>query len=156
MSALALKADIHRGYGNACHVPQAGFMRCSKKKALFDHLVGARRAFETGLRRACFDLSDGGALGFTLRSSARVQLDLILLPHDSREMDRSTNRFHRSGCRLYLAHMKEAGDAPASSLVILLRIRTGSCLLPCDGRHLVSGSSPERASYLRRDRDRRS
>jgi len=43
MSALALKADIHRGYGNACHVPQAGFMRCSKKKALFDHPVGARR-----------------------------------------------------------------------------------------------------------------
>ena len=59
-----------------------------------------------------FDLSDGGALGFTLRSGARVQLDLILLPHDSREMDRSTNRFHRSGCRLYSAHMKEAGDAP--------------------------------------------
>src|SRR6202163_2428537 len=116
----------------------AGLMRCSKKRALFDHLVGARRAFETGLRRACFDLSDGGALGFTLRSGARVQLDLILLPHDSREMDRSTNRFHRSGCRLYSAHMKEAGDAPASSLVILLRIRTGSCLLPCDGRQASS------------------
>src|ERR1700676_3099362 len=97
-----------------------------------------RRAFETGLRRACFDLSDGGALGFTLRSGARVQLDLILLPHDSREMDRSANRFHRSGCRLYSAHMKEAGDAPASSLVILLRIRTGSCLLPCDGRQASS------------------
>jgi hypothetical protein len=41
MSALALKADIHQGYGNACYVPQAGFMRCSKKKALFDHPVGA-------------------------------------------------------------------------------------------------------------------
>jgi hypothetical protein len=40
----------------------------------------ARRAFETGLRRACFDLSDSGAYGFTLRSGARVQLDLILLP----------------------------------------------------------------------------
>jgi hypothetical protein len=52
-----------------------------------------------------------GALGVTLRSGARVQLDLILLPHDSREMDRSTSRFHRSGCRLYSAHMKEAGDA---------------------------------------------
>jgi hypothetical protein len=50
-------------------------------------------------------------LGFTLRSGARVQLDLILQLHDSREMDRSTNRFHRSGCRLYSAHMKEAGDA---------------------------------------------
>jgi hypothetical protein len=86
-------------------------MRCSKKRALFDHLVGARRAFETGLRRACFDLSDGGALDSTLRSGARVQLDLILLPHDSREMDRSTNRFHHSGCRLCSAHMKEAGDA---------------------------------------------
>jgi hypothetical protein len=49
-------------------------------------------------------------------------------------MDRSTNRFHRLGCRLYPAHMKEAGDAPASSLVILLRIRTGSCLLLCDRR----------------------
>jgi hypothetical protein len=72
-------------------------------RALFDHLVGARRAFETGLRRACFDLSDGGALGLTLRSGARVQLDLILLPHDSREIDRSTNRFHRSGCR-YTRH----------------------------------------------------
>src|ERR1700730_12914898 len=111
MSALALRADIHRGYGNA-RVPQAGFMRCSKKKALFDHPVGARRAFETGPRRACFDLSNGGALGFTLRSGARVQLDLILLPHDSREMDRSTKRFQRSGCRLYSAHMKEAGGAP--------------------------------------------
>jgi hypothetical protein len=77
-------------------------MRCSKKRALFDHLVGARRTFETGLRRACFDLSDGGALGFTLRSGARIQLDLILLPHDSREMNRSTNRFHRSGCRFIL------------------------------------------------------
>jgi hypothetical protein len=58
-------------------------------------------------------------LGFTLRSGARVQLDLLLLSHDSREIDRSTNRFHRSGGRLYWAHMKEAGDAPASSLAIL-------------------------------------
>ena len=103
-----------------------GPLRCSKKRALFDHPVGARPAFETGLRRACFDRSGGGALGFTLCSGARVQLDLILLPHDPREMKRSTNRFHRSGCRLSSAHMKEAGDAPASSLVILLRIATGS------------------------------
>jgi hypothetical protein len=51
-------------------------------------------------------------LGFTPRSGARIQLDLILLPHDSREMNRSTNHFHRSGCRLRSAHMKEAGDAP--------------------------------------------
>jgi hypothetical protein len=77
-----------------------------------------RRAFETGLRRACLDLSDGGALGFTFRSGARIQLDLILPLHDSREMSRSANRFRRSGCRLCSAHMKEAGDAPASSLVI--------------------------------------
>jgi hypothetical protein len=52
-------------------------------------VLGARRAFETELRRVCFDLSDGGALGFTLGSGARVQLDLILLPHDSREIDRT-------------------------------------------------------------------
>ena len=45
-----------------------------------------RRAFETGLRRACFGLSGGGAWGFTLRSGARVQLALIFLPHGSREM----------------------------------------------------------------------
>ncbi|MGF6433309.1 hypothetical protein ABIE91_008529 [Bradyrhizobium elkanii] len=58
-----------------------------------------RRAFKTGRRRACFGLSDGGALGFTLRSGVRVQLNLILLPHGSREIDRSTNHFHRSGLR---------------------------------------------------------
>jgi len=27
-------------------------------------------------------------------------------------MKRFANRFHRSGCRLYAVHMKEAGDAP--------------------------------------------
>jgi hypothetical protein len=43
--------------------------------------------FKTGLRRAGFGLSNGGALGFTLRSGARVQLDLILLPRGSREID---------------------------------------------------------------------
>ena len=87
-------------------------MQCSKKRALFDHLVGTRRAFETGRRRACFDLSDDGALGFTLRSGAGIQLDLILRPHGWREMERSTNHFHRSGCRLHSAHIKEAGDEP--------------------------------------------
>src|ERR1700736_284618 len=45
-----------------------------------------RRAFETGFRRACFGLSGGGASGFTLRSGAQVQLDLILLPHGSHEI----------------------------------------------------------------------
>jgi hypothetical protein len=93
-SALLSNSDIARSCWHVSNVP-AGLMRCSKKRALFDHLVGARRTSETGLRRACFDLSDGGALGFTLRSGSRIQLDLILLPHDSREMNRSTNRFHR-------------------------------------------------------------
>jgi hypothetical protein len=51
-------------------------------------------------------------LKFSVHTGARVQLDLILLPHDSREMDLSTNRFHHSGCRLYSAHMKEAGGRP--------------------------------------------
>ena len=45
-----------------------------------------RRAFETGFRRARFGLSGGGASGFTLRSGAQVQLDLILLPHGSHEI----------------------------------------------------------------------
>src|ERR1019366_3464546 len=45
-----------------------------------------RRAFETGFRRACFGLSGGGASGFTLRSGAQVQFDLILLPHGSHEI----------------------------------------------------------------------
>jgi hypothetical protein len=45
-----------------------------------------RRAFETGFRRACFGLSGGGASGFTLRSGAQVQLDLILLPHGLHEI----------------------------------------------------------------------
>src|SRR6266567_8942560 len=45
-----------------------------------------RRAIETGSRRARFGLSGGGASGFTLRSGAQVQLDLILLPHGSHEI----------------------------------------------------------------------
>src|SRR5713226_5783249 len=44
------------------------------------------RAFETGSRRARFGLSGGGVSGFTLRSGAQVQLDLILLPHGSHEI----------------------------------------------------------------------
>jgi len=75
--------------------------------------IRSRRRRAPGVRGWPFaDLSDGDALGVTLRSDARIQLDLILLPHDSREMNRSTNHFHRSGCRLRSAHMKEAGDAP--------------------------------------------
>jgi len=58
-----------------------------------------RRAFETGSHRACFGLSDSGAQGFTLRSGAQVQVDLILLPHGSPEKSRSTGLFHRSGLR---------------------------------------------------------
>jgi hypothetical protein len=58
-----------------------------------------RRAFETGPRRAYFGLSDGDALGFTLRPDVRVQLYLILLPHGVHEIDRSTDHFHRSGLR---------------------------------------------------------
>jgi len=58
-----------------------------------------RRAFETGFRRARFGLSGGGACGFTACPGAQVQLDLILLPHGSRENSRSTGLFHRSGLR---------------------------------------------------------
>lgn len=45
-----------------------------------------RRAFETDFRRTRFRLSGAGASGFTLRSGAQVQLDLILLPHGSHEI----------------------------------------------------------------------
>ena len=62
-----------------------------------------RRAFKTGLRRACFGVSGSDALGFTLRPGARVQFNLILLPHGSREIDRFTNHFHRSGLRRHTA-----------------------------------------------------
>ena len=46
----------------------------------------SRRAFETGFRRARFGPLDGGASGFTLRSNAQVQFDLVFLPHGSREI----------------------------------------------------------------------
>jgi hypothetical protein len=94
-------------------------MWCGKKRERYS-ITSSARAGRSGLAFAAlaFDLSDGGALGFTFRSGARIQLDLILPPHDPREMSRSANRFRRSGCRLCSAHMKEAGDAPASSLVI--------------------------------------
>lgn len=56
----------------------------------FDHCFHRRsrdrRAFETGFRRACFRLLSGGASGFTLRSGAQVQFDLILLPHGLHEI----------------------------------------------------------------------
>src|SRR5262249_51769568 len=56
----------------------------------FDHCFHrrpcGRRAFETGFRRARFGRLDGGARGFTLRSGAQVQLQLIFLPHGSREI----------------------------------------------------------------------
>src|SRR5262249_15791369 len=65
----------------------------------FHRRSGDRRAFETGSRRARFGLLSGGARGFTLRSGAQVQLDLILLPHGSRERGRSTGHFHRSSLR---------------------------------------------------------
>ena len=45
-----------------------------------------RPAFDIGSRRARFGLLGGGAQGFTLRPGAQVQLDLILLPHGSREI----------------------------------------------------------------------
>ena len=45
-----------------------------------------RRAFETGFRRACFGLSDGGASGFTLRPASGhavfVDFDLEKFNHD--------------------------------------------------------------------------
>ena len=40
-----------------------------------------RPAFNIGSRRARFGLLGGGASGFTRRSGAQVQLDLIVLPH---------------------------------------------------------------------------
>src|SRR5215831_9931576 len=52
----------------------------------FHRRSGDRRAFKTGFRRACFGLLGGDVRGFTLRSGAQVQLDLILLPHGSREI----------------------------------------------------------------------
>ena len=45
-----------------------------------------RRAFKTGFRCAGFGLSGGGASGFTLRPGARVQFDLIFLPHGLHEI----------------------------------------------------------------------
>lgn len=45
-----------------------------------------RRAFEAGFRRAGFGLLGGGLRGFTLRSGAQAQFDLILLPHGSHEI----------------------------------------------------------------------
>src|SRR5262249_33319155 len=45
-----------------------------------------RRAFETGFRRTRFDRSGNDARGFTPRFAAQVQLQLILLPHGSREI----------------------------------------------------------------------
>src|SRR5262249_54564654 len=45
-----------------------------------------RWAFKAGFRRARFGLLGGGLQGFTLRSGAQVQLPLIFLPHDSREI----------------------------------------------------------------------
>ncbi|MGA8705717.1 MAG: hypothetical protein WB646_01885 [Steroidobacteraceae bacterium] len=45
-----------------------------------------RPAFDIGSRRARFGPLGGGAQGFTLRPDAQVQLDLILLPHGSREI----------------------------------------------------------------------
>src|SRR6202451_382773 len=45
-----------------------------------------RRAFETGFTRACFGLLGGDASGFTLRSGAQVQFDLIFLPHGLHEI----------------------------------------------------------------------
>jgi hypothetical protein len=45
-----------------------------------------RRAFETGFRRTRFDRSGNDARGFTPRFTAQAQLQLILLPHGSREI----------------------------------------------------------------------
>jgi hypothetical protein len=76
MSALALKADIHRDYGNACFVPTAGLVRCSKKKALFDQLVGARRAFEIGFCRMT------RARWTALLTTSTVGLSFVLGTHE--------------------------------------------------------------------------
>ena len=45
-----------------------------------------RRAFETGFHRTCFGPLGGGLRGFTPRSGAQAQFDLILLPHGSHEI----------------------------------------------------------------------
>jgi hypothetical protein len=44
------------------------------------------RAFETGFRRTRFDRSGNDARGFTPRFAAQAHLQLILLPHGSREI----------------------------------------------------------------------
>jgi hypothetical protein len=64
----------------ALHLRQR-FLQILTFDNLFHRRSRDRRAFETCFRRACFGLSGGGASGFTLRSGAQVQLDLILLPH---------------------------------------------------------------------------
>ncbi len=58
-----------------------------------------RRAFETGFRRARFDRSGNDARGFTPRFAAQAQLQLILLPHGSREIAALLALFRRSGLR---------------------------------------------------------
>jgi hypothetical protein len=60
----------------------------------FHRRPNSRQAFEAGSRRARFGLLGGGASGFTRRSGAQVQLNLILLPHGAVEMRVSTPHFH--------------------------------------------------------------
>ena len=62
-----------------------------------------RPAFDIGSRRARFGLLDGGACGFTACPGAQVQLDLILLPHGSRE----------SAALLAIPPFGPSADAPA-------------------------------------------
>lgn len=140
--------------GNSRCVPALALRAQSSILAdLFDHLVGARAgrsrlAFAARLR----SLSNRRALGLP---SAPVPE--FSLPHDSREMDRSTNRFHRPSRRSYSAHMKEAGGHPglqfgdpsADQDWIMTSTVRGTA-------NLASGSSPERGRYLRRGRDPRS
>ena len=60
--------------------------RFSRSTTNFHRRLCDRRAFETGFHRTCFGLLGGGLRGFTPRSGAQVQFDLILLPHGSHEI----------------------------------------------------------------------
>ena len=127
-----------------------------QKESAIRSLVGARRRSRLAFA-ALASISWRRGFGLHPPLGARIQLDLILLPHDSREMTRSANRFHRSGCRLPSAHMKEAGDAPG--LQFGDPFADQDWIMSSTVRRtvsLVSGSSPERDSCLRRGCDRRS
>ena len=93
-----------------------------------------RRAFETDFRRARFGLLGGGARGFTLCSGAQVQLDLIVLPHDAREI---TALLAASTVRAFGSALPPT--MPSADFCVVVRS-------PCDNLSLVAETqhrSPE-------------